>query len=82
MIADLLETIKKSAKKYKENGAYLDYDVNANEVSVWKEGYEEICYYRVNLNQLLDLGFDNEVLANLVFLNFMNSKDLYEKADH
>lgn len=82
MIADLWETIKKSSKKYKENDAYLAYDVNANEVSVWKEGYDEICYYRVNLNQLIDLGFDYDVLANLVFLNFMNSKDLYEKADH
>ena len=82
MIADLWETIKQSAKKYKENGAYLAYDVNANEVSVWKEGYEEICYYRVNLNQLIDLRFDYEVLANLVFLNFMYSKDLYEKSDH
>lgn len=82
MIADLWETIKKSAKKYKENDAYLVYDVNANEVSVWKEGYEEICYYRVNLIHLLDLGFHYDVLANLVFLNFIYNKDLYEKADH
>ena len=82
MIADLWETIKKSAKKYKENDAYLAYDVNANEVSVWKEGYEEICYYTVNLNHLIDLGFDYDVLANLVFLNFIYSKDLYEKSDH
>lgn len=48
MIADLWETIKKSAKKYNENDVYLVYDV----------------------------------LANLVFLNFMNNKDLYEKSDH
>ena len=78
---NLWETIKKYAKKYNEQNAYLAYDVNANEVSVWKEDYEEICYYKVNLNQLLDLGFDNEVLANMVYLNFMNSKDLYEKAN-
>lgn len=78
---NLWETIKKYAKKYNEQNAYLAYDVNANEVSVWKEGYEEICYYKVNLNQLLDFGFDNEVLANMVYLNFMNSKDLYEKAN-
>ena len=79
---DLWEAIKVYAKQYKDNDAYLAYDVNAKEVSVWKEGYDEICYYKVNLNQLLDLGFDNDVLANMVYLNFMNSKDLYEKADH
>lgn len=78
---DLWEHIKKSARKYKDNNAYLAYDVNENEISVWKEGYEEICYYRVNLYQLLDLGFDYDVLSNMVYLNFMNSKDLYEKSN-
>lgn len=78
---DLWEHIKKSASRYKDNNAYLAYDVNENEVSVWKEGYEEICYYRVNLNQLLELGFDYDVLSNIVYLNFMNSKDLYEKSN-
>ena len=76
---NLWEEIKKSARKYKENDAYLAYDVNANEVSVWKEGYDEICYYKTNLEQLLDLGYDNEVLAKMVFMNFMNAKELFDE---
>lgn len=52
--------------------------INKNKVSAWKECHDEICYYKANLNHL----FDYEVLANLVFLNFMNNKDLYEKANN
>lgn len=76
---DLWDAIKVYAKQYRDNDAYLAYDVNAKEVSVWKEGYDEICYYKVNLEQLLDLGFDNEVLANMVFMNFMNAKELFNE---
>ena len=76
---DLWEAIKVYAKQYRDNDAYLAYDVNAKTVSVWKEGYEHICYYKVNLEQLLDLGYDNEVLAKMVFMNFMNAKELFDE---
>lgn len=76
---DLWEAIKVYANQYRDKDAYLAYDVNAKEVSVWKEGYDEICYYRTNLEQLLDLGYDNEVLAKMVFMNFMNAKELFDE---
>lgn len=52
--------------------------INKNKVSVWKEWHDEICYYKANLNHL----FDYEVLDNLVFFDFMNNKDLYEKTNN
>ena len=79
---DLWEEIKKYAMNYKDNGAYIAFNVNAKEISVWKEGYENKCYYRVNADDLLNLGFDSEVLANMVYLNFLKNKDLDEKADN
>ena len=29
--------------------------------------------------QLLDLGYDNDVLAKMVFMNFMNAKELFNE---
>lgn len=75
---DLVEAINKYLTRFSENGAEIKYDSNI--LNLVSKTTGDIIY-TVNLNMLLALNFDAEVLANMVYLNFMNRKDDNEAAD-
>ena len=76
---DLLDAIKKYKTRYNERGYELR--IENGILHLFKEGREFLHYSKTDLEELLKLRFDADVLANLVYLNFMNKKDLDEKAN-